>query len=196
MKNYCFSIKFSNAEVISPYKNPYRIRLWTAFFFSGKEEKGGCITGDGDKCLTCDEVTNECVACNLGYRLENGKCILNHSFKAVYKTEKKEQKIDLIKYFGEYDIINTIIDGVKAEVCKDYTFTDPGEHTDFYLLNLTNHLELTKMFYGIEKLMSITFTPLFDTQNVINMKQMFQGCTSLETINISSLNLKKVKTLE
>ena len=51
------------------------------------------------------------------------------------------------------------------------------------------------MFYGIEKLMSITFTPLFDTQNVINMKQMFQGCTSLETINISSLNLKKVKSL-
>ena len=100
-----------------------------------KGEKGECITGDGDKCLTCDEATNKFSSCNLGYKLGDSKYILNHSFKAVYKTDKKEQKIDLISYFGEYDIKDIIIDGVKAEVCTNYTFTDQGEHTVFYLLD-------------------------------------------------------------
>ena len=49
------------------------------------------------------------------------------------------------------------------------------------------------MLYGVEKLISKTFTELFDTQNVLEINQMFQGCTSLETIDISSLNLKKVR---
>ena len=35
------------------------------------------------------------------------------------------------------------------------------------------------MFYGLEKL---TLIPLFDTQNVTNMRSMFRGATSLTTV--------------
>ena len=81
----------------------------------GKGEKGKCVTGEGN-CLKCDEATNTCVACELGYKLEDGECILYHSFKAVYKTDKKDQKINLIAYFGKYDILDIMIDGAKTEV--------------------------------------------------------------------------------
>ena len=54
----------------------------------GKGEKGECITGNGDKCLICREVKDEYAAYNLGYKLENGQYILNHSFNVDYKTEK------------------------------------------------------------------------------------------------------------
>ena len=43
-----------------------------------------CEIGDDDKCLECDLKKNQCSKCNLGYKLINGKCIINYSFKATY----------------------------------------------------------------------------------------------------------------
>lgn len=43
-----------------------------------------CVIGEDDKCFSCDKEINKCSKCNSGYKLENGKCVLNYSFKAKY----------------------------------------------------------------------------------------------------------------
>ena len=148
------------------------------------EEK--CPKGPEDGCLTCEKGTDKCASCNSGYKLADGKCILNYSFKAVYKTNSDNQNIELIKYLDASNIKNTTVDDKDEVVRKDYTFSKEGEHTIYYLLDISNSVELTKMFYGLENLVSITFTSLFDTKNVKDMSQMFQGCTSLESVEFLS----------
>ena len=45
--------------------------------------------GDGPKCLTSDTNKNECLSCNLGYKYDKGKCLLDHHFKASFITNSK-----------------------------------------------------------------------------------------------------------
>ena len=54
-----------------------------------------CEIGKEEKCLSCDSDNITCTSCNLGYKLLNGKCILNYSFKAVYQTNSENEKISL-----------------------------------------------------------------------------------------------------
>ena len=54
---------------------------------------------EGDKeenCLTYNKTTNECSSSNIRYKLIDGKCILNYSFKAIYYTKEKNENIKLI----------------------------------------------------------------------------------------------------
>lgn len=118
------------------------------------------------------------------------------SFNATYRTDADNQTIELIKYFGISDILETQINGAKVEPCKNYTFPKSGNQEVSFLLNTTNYKELTKMFYGLTKLVSISFTSNFDTKNVVNMAQMFSGCTSLTSIDLSSFDTKNVEKNE
>ena len=54
----------------------------------------------------------------------------------------------------------------------------------------------TKFFGGIKNLISISFTPEFNTENVEYMNGMFDVCSSLISVNFSNLNTKKVKTMQ
>ena len=80
------------------------------------------------------------------------------------------------------------IDDTEVEPTKNYTFEKPGEHKVNFLLDSSNYIELNKMFYGIKKLTSISFTSRFNSKRVVNMNQMFYGCNSLTSIDISNLN--------
>ena len=73
-------------------------------------------------------------------------------------------------------------------------FPKIGNNTIYYLFG--NELDyIGEMFYGIEQLISITFTPIFDTSNINNLNFMFYGCTNFAFINISSFNTENVEKL-
>ena len=62
--------------------------------------QNGCDIGKEEKCLSCDSDNIKCLSCNIGYKLVNGKCILNYSFKAVYQIKNENERIRLI--YHEY----------------------------------------------------------------------------------------------
>ena len=74
-----------------------------------KDKSSHCEIGDEDKCLTCKE--DECGSCNIGYKLVNGKCILNYSFKAIYFTSENNTNIQLFHKSYSNEILEMNIDG-------------------------------------------------------------------------------------
>ena len=57
-----------------------------------------CEIGEEEKCLSCDSDNITCISCNLGYKLLNGKCILNYSFKEIYQINNENEIITLILF--------------------------------------------------------------------------------------------------
>ena len=137
---------------------------------------------------------DECINCNPGYYLINKTCI-KYSFKAIYKSESDNENITLINNLPT-DIIEMIVDGEIANPSKYYLFPFKGNHTIHILLNITNCTSLREMFSFINKMISITFTSYFNTENIEDMSFMFMACTSLTSINISIFNTQKLKVIE
>ena len=52
-----------------------------------------------------------------------------------------------------------------------------------------------KMFYNCSKLTSIEFGEGFNTSNVTDMRGMFQGCSKLTNLNLSSFNTSNVNSM-
>ena len=146
-----------------------------------------------DECLIYDK--NKCLSCNLGYKLVDGKCIVNYSFKSEYITDYDNQTIPLIheKYLDK--INELIIDGIKInETCTKYTFNSPGTHKVFFLLNLSNMTSFDSMFSQIENMISIHFSSLFNTENITYMSSMFDGCFKLKSLDVSKFDTRKVNS--
>jgi len=142
---------------------------------------------------TCDEYNN-CDSCNPGYKLEQGKCILNYSFKALYQTSSPNQSVTL---FGDFKVVikEMTIDGEKVEFCQSYTFENAGEHTVFVLLDLSL-ISTLKNFFAQSEMKSITFSEKFNTETIEYMNGMFKYCNNLTSINLSYFNTKNVKDME
>ena len=85
-----------------------------------------CEEGVEEKCLTC--VDNKCLDCNLGYKLIEGKCILNYSFKSIYFTSSNNTNINLLYKDYLSNIIEMNIDGQRINPCTNYTFSVSGNH--------------------------------------------------------------------
>ena len=69
-----------------------------------------CQTGEDEKCLNCDSTNNLCSKCYPWYKLDNGKCIINYSLKAIYFTENSDQQISLFSTSLQKAIKEIIID--------------------------------------------------------------------------------------
>jgi hypothetical protein len=116
-----------------------------------------CETGLDDKCLTCNDETNECLTCNPLFELVDGKCVPNYSFKAVYHTEKENEKIDLIyKSMLKY-ILEMSIDNTNSSIQSYYVFPSPGEHTVYFKLDESKLTSTVEMFSYVKKMTSIYF---------------------------------------
>lgn len=150
-----------------------------------------CEEGDNEKCLTCGK--DVCKSCNLGYKLENGKCLLNYSLKATFRTELKKENINLINKAYSSDIIELIIDGKKVPPSYNYTFNKNGEHNILMSLNTTNLVSGKMMFCNLTNLISINFTSEFQNISMMNMHGMFKDCINLKSIELSNLKTDKVK---
>ena len=138
------------------------------------------INSCNDKnCLECDLKKSECSKCEAGYKLSNGLCSENYSFKAIYSTKSKDENISLFNETYIKDIIEISLDNEKIPISSNYTFPSPGNHTLYFIMNSPSTNSLSYLFKSISRLISITFSSSFNTENVIEMKSMFYGCSSL-----------------
>jgi len=152
-----------------------------------------CKTGTEDKWLICDNIRNECIECNIGYKLVNDTCILNYSFKAKYKQNSINETIRLI---NRGSIIEMNIDGKKVEPSLVYSFKDTKIHEVYALINIEYYgSSLHDSFQLLNRMISIEFTSLFDTSKITRMSHMFCNCQNLESININNFDMKEVKDI-
>ena len=138
------------------------------------------------------DIKDDTKSCDIGYILVDGKCILNYSFKAIYKTSNIDETITLINNSFLINIKEMFIDNEKIKPCFAYTFPNAGEHTIYFLMDMNNIKSLYGLFAYVKNMYSISFTSCFDTENIIDMNILFYNCTNLETVDVSNLNTEKV----
>jgi hypothetical protein len=85
------------------------------------------ICKEDEKCSLCDENKYKCIKCVSGFKLTNGNCIINYSFKAIYKSNKVN---DTVKLFNNltYDIIEIIVNDTIVKPSINYTFPSEGNY--------------------------------------------------------------------
>ena len=151
-----------------------------------------CEIGEEEKCLECDSTKNICSSCNPGYKLENGKCILNYSFKATYYSNSDNKNITLINSTYVQDIIEISLNNISIPVSQNYTFPTAGNYTLYFLMKNPSTNSLSKMFRRIDNITSISFTRKYNTENITDISYMFDYCSSINSINLSNFNTKNV----
>ena len=82
-----------------------------------------CKLDDMFKCSLFDSKKGLCTRCETGYTLIDNKCMLKHSIKAIYKTTKENEYVQLINNTFIGDIIEMIIDNKNVTPRNDYNFT-------------------------------------------------------------------------
>ena len=126
--------------------------------------------------------------------MDNGKCILNYSFKAIYFVGSLNKNINLINSYCKNKIKEIIIDGnIQTEINNVYNLKY-GEHTVYILLDM-NSLP-PNMFYGCQDMKEIYFSSLFNNIEIQSMNNMFDNCKSLTSIDFTNFKIKKVTSLE
>ena len=132
--------------------------------------------------------------CKLGFKLVDGKCEENYSFKAEYFVNQDNKLINLIYYTYLDNIIELIIDNKRIyEPCTNYTFNSKGFHTAYFLLNISNLTSVESMFKYNSEMTSIQFSSLFNTENITDMSYMFSSTRLLASIDVSNFNTENVK---
>ena len=152
--------------------------------------------GDGLFCKTADAAESKCTSCNEGYNLENGKCILNYHFRAIFKTRTKNENVKIIgKYY--YIVEEMIVDGKKLEKnTKSFPFENKGEHIVYYKVKLPKDGSIIGMFEGLKQMTSISFSELFNLSSVTNINRMFYNCQNLKNIDLSKINSENLEKME
>ena len=153
-----------------------------------------CKDDPENKCLSCEN-DNKCKTCNIGYKLVDGMCLINHSIKAIYYSQEDNNNIQLINNTYEKYILEMIVDGNKIEPTYNYNFQEKGNHTVYFLLN-NNFASLERMFNEINDIIIIIFTKIFNTENIKDMSEMFSKCDSLRYAYISNFNTKNVINID
>ena len=196
--NICKKCSIDNCDQCV-YNNFKDICISCAPFFTPSYEKNlikSCESNDlidENKCYLFDIENKICLICHKGYKLINGKCFVNYSFKAIYHTKKANETIKLINNDYINYIEEIIIDDTKIIPKNNYTFSNIGNHTIYFLINNDNYNNsLAYMFYKLENIISISFTQYFDIKNILYMNNMFHGCSNLTYIDFSNLNMKNV----
>ena len=151
---------------------------------------GRCEIGELDKCKTCGNNIGECGECNEGYVLNSeGKCIKNFHILAKYKTTYENE---YVKFMAFISILNMTINGTVINNPKNsYTFPLPGEHLVY--IQFYGSISFSNLFEGIIHLTYIKFLPKGKEFYIDYMNNCFSGCTNLEYVDLSNLNLTNNK---
>ena len=183
-----------------------KYETWKKYIYSNDENNNShnlihyfnikeCEVENCEECIG-SELNNICSKCNPGYKLKEGKCILNHSIKAIFDTSKAQYDYSIIinNLFVHY-ITEMIVDGDIVPRYHIHNFHIKGIHTIYLLMNLTECNSLDFLFKDAKELISINFTPLFNTQNITNINSMFYNCVLLKSIDFSNFNTENVITM-
>ena len=84
-----------------------------------------------------------------------------------------------------------IIDNNKVETYSEFTFQKKGKHIIYFYLE-SQLVNMSEMFKNIKNMISITFLSNFNTEDLMNMSDMFSGCSSLTSIDLSYFNTKNI----
>ena len=137
--------------------------------------------------LTCD---------GIGYELVDGECKLMYSFRATYYNEKPYEMVTFIYRFTSY-IKKVKVDGVILDKpVSRYNFTESKVHVVYVLMDIPQRLvDYNSLFYGCKHMLSIHFTPLFNTSSAEVMTSMFCLCTNLTYINLQVFDTRNVERM-
>ena len=137
----------------------------------------------------------KCGSRNKGYKLKDGSCIPQFSFRAVYETSE-DDNISFIYDLYKENIIELEVDKEKVPTPNNnYTFKNPGNHTVYILLNIDNLTSL-HLFNGTENLKTIYFSKQCNTVKIKSFKDLFLDCSLLESIDIWNFNTEKVEIMD
>ena len=131
---------------------------------------------------------------NKEIRIINSYEEFKREYKELNKKDYKNKEIDEDKYNNEKEIKEKCTIEINSQIIPfsyKYKFNKKGKYEIKYLFKE----KLNKSDYMFFKCQSITYLDLsnFDTQNVINMSNIFDGCSSLKNLNLSNLNTQNVK---
>ena len=82
------------------------------------------------------------IRCDVGYKLVDGKCVINYSLKASYVIQKDIEQVELIKLNNPEAILELIIEGKKVKPTNKYIFQKKGKYTVHMLLDMEKILLL------------------------------------------------------
>jgi len=105
---------------------------------------------------------------------------------AAYKSKFKLSSITKVVFDASFSQAN-----ITCTSHWFYWFDNLTEIVGLEYLNTSNVTDMSYMFDGCSKLMSINLSN-FDTHNVINMENMFNMCQSIRSIDVSRFNTSKV----
>ena len=113
-----------------------------------------------NNCLECDNQTNNCLKCNSDTDLINGKCIRSYSFTAIYRSNKKNERIQLINDSYLPFINSMYLNNSNISINSYYTFSLSGEHKMEFFMDISSLNSLSNMYREITKMTSISFRTL------------------------------------
>ena len=187
-------------------------------FFLPEDDKTKCIECSIENCAKCfgsksnhfchkcnnglnpiyeDNKIILCSICNEGYYLINGEC-KKYSFRARYKSDNSEI-LFINSYINDIAEINKMyIDGNEVDSPSiKHKFNDNKIHEVLMLVDITEtDNSMYELFQGVDKMISIRFSPFFNTSLVYDMSYMFDGCSSLESIGLSNFDTSKVEDMD
>ena len=150
-----------------------------------KECHNPCETGEGDKCLTCHEIYNRCLTCNINYGLNSlGKCDIKYFLEVTYFTNNNNEQIDIVK--NKDSIKEMIINDESFTPSNKYTFPNAGENVIHYVIKEST--SITNIFENIVTIKKVKFTK-FNLYNIDITNDMFNGCTALTSVDMSEYKL-------
>jgi len=153
-----------------------------------------CETGNEDKCLTCDTDKDECINCNNGYKLVNGKCKPDYLIKATYLSVSPNEQVNIVASHSYTYITRMIIDGKNITPIYKYNFPEKGYHTVYIKFKaIVESPTLERIFTGIERLMAVTFSNFDDYIPLIKFNSMFNKCTNLTSVDLSKISFDMKK---
>jgi len=127
----------------------------------------------------------------------NKKIQIINSYEEAKRINNWKDKKDDYKYENKKEILENCeikIDNKKINFSFYCIFTKKGT----YKIKYTFKSKLSKtcfLFYNCTSLTNINLSN-FNTQNVTNMKCMFNGCSSLTNINLSNFNTQNVTNMD
>ena len=145
----------------------------------------------------CTEICeSKTETCKTGYKLEDGKCFLDYSFRALYYNSYPNEEVQIINKYSDY-IKKIIVDGkIIEKPSLRITFEEVKVHELYVLVDIPERfVDYSSLFYNCHKMIEIQFTPLFDTSHVQNMDLMFGLCHNLVSIDVSVFDTRNVNSM-
>ena len=161
----------------------------SSFFNENKISENFNCNEENKHCMLCDNYNkyHKCLLCQPNYKLVRGRCMINYSIKAVYHSDYENENVQLI-YKLPSEIIEMTVDNTKVKPSTSYIFPSIGYHTVYFLFDLSKTNSLSRMFYLVDKLSGISFTPIFNSENITDISFMFCFCKSLKYIDLHNFN--------